>query len=124
MRSKFDIIHSDVRGPLHIQWLRRTKDFVTFIDTFSQYTWICLIRQNLDVKTVFWIVYNLVEIQFFAKIKKLKTDNGGEYVNKEMTAFLETKGIIYDLSPPYAHESNSLAEWMNCTIVTKVQSMT
>jgi transposase InsO family protein len=65
-----------------------------------------------------------METQFFAKIKKLKTDNGGEYVNKEMTAFLETKGIIHNLSPPYAYESNGLPERMNHTIVTMVRSMT
>jgi transposase InsO family protein len=65
-----------------------------------------------------------VETQFSAKIKKLNTDNGGEYLNKEMTAFLEMKGIIHDLSPPYAHDSNGLPERMNRTIVTMVQSMT
>jgi hypothetical protein len=41
-----------------------------------------------------------------------------------MTAFLETKSIIHDLSPPYAHESNGLPERMNRTIVTMVRSMT
>jgi hypothetical protein len=59
----------------------------------------------------------MVEIQFSAKIKKLKPDNGGEYVNKEMTAFVESKGIINDLLPLYAHESNGLPEHMNCTLV-------
>jgi hypothetical protein len=61
-----------------------------------------------------------VEPQFSAKIKKLKTDNRGEYVNKQMTVFLEIKGIIYDLSPPYAHENNGLPQHMNRTIVTMV----
>jgi hypothetical protein len=66
----------------------------------------------------------LVEIQFSAKIKKLKSDNGGEYINKEMTTFLETKGIIHDLSLLYTYESNGLPEQMNCTIVMMVRSMT
>jgi transposase InsO family protein len=65
-----------------------------------------------------------VETQFSAKIKKLKTDNGGEYVNKEMTAFLEIKCIIHDLSPPYAYESNGRPERMNRTIVMIVRLMT
>jgi hypothetical protein len=65
-----------------------------------------------------------VEIQFSAKIKKLKTNNGGEYVNKEMNAFSETKGITHDLSPPYAHDSDYLPEYMNHTIVMMVRSMT
>jgi hypothetical protein len=46
-----------------------------------------------------------VETQFSAKIKKLKTDNGGEYVNKEMTAFLEIKA----LSMTYHHHMHTKA---------------
>jgi hypothetical protein len=65
-----------------------------------------------------------VKIQFSAKIITLKTENRGEYVNKEMTAFLEIKGIIYDLSPPYTYKSNGLPEYMNCTIVMIVRFMT
>jgi hypothetical protein len=41
-----------------------------------------------------------------------------------MTAFLEMKGIIHDLSPPYAHESNGLSDCINRTIEMIVQSMT
>jgi hypothetical protein len=66
----------------------------------------------------------LVEIQFPTTIKKLKTDNGDEYVKKEMTAFLETKGIIHDLSRTFPNESNDLSELMNRTIVMMVRSMT
>jgi transposase InsO family protein len=66
----------------------------------------------------------LVETKVFAKIKKLITDNRSEYINKEMTAFLEPKGIIHDLSLLHAHESNGLHESMNRTIVTIVQSLT
>jgi hypothetical protein len=100
VKSKSDIIHSDVHGLLAIQSLGRKRYFVTFIDEFSQYTWIYFVRNKSDVNTVFQIFYNLVETRFSAKNKKLKTDNGGEYVNKEMTVFLEMKGIIHDLSLP------------------------
>jgi transposase InsO family protein len=124
VKSKFDIFHSDVHGLLAVQSLGGKRCFVMFIDEFSRYTWIYFVRHKSYVKIVFQTFYNLVEIQFCAKIKKLKTNNGSEYVNKEMTAFLETNSIIHDLSPPYAHESNSLPAHMNCTIGTMVRSMT
>jgi hypothetical protein len=65
----------------------------------------------------------LVKRQFSAKIQKLKTDNGGKYVHKEKTVFLEIQGIIYDLSLPYAYKSNCLPECMNCAIVIMIRSM-
>jgi hypothetical protein len=90
VKSKFNIIHNDVHGPLAIQLLGRKRYFVTFIDKFSRYTWIYFVLHKSDVKMIFQTFYNLVDIQFSAKIKKLNIDNGGEYANKEMTAFLET----------------------------------
>jgi hypothetical protein len=73
---------------------------------------------------IFQMFYNLVDTQFSTMIMKLKTDNGGEYVNKDMTAFLEIKGIIHDVSPPYTYDSDDLPEPMNRTIITMVRSMT
>jgi hypothetical protein len=64
-----------------------------------------------------------METQFSAKIKKLKRDNRGKYLNKEMTAVLKRKGIIHDLKLPYANESNGLPEHINHTIVTMVRWM-
>jgi hypothetical protein len=69
---------------------------------------------------VLQMFYNLVETELSTKIKKLKTDNGGEYVNNEMSTMIELKGIIDDLSPPYAFESNGPPEYMNHTIVTMI----
>jgi hypothetical protein len=117
VKSKFNVIHSDVHSPLAIQLISRKRYFVIFIHEYSQYTWVYFVQHKLDLKTVFQIFYNVVETQFSAKIKKLKTDNRGEYVNKEMIAFLETKNTIHNLSPPYTHNSNGLLECMNHTIV-------
>jgi hypothetical protein len=36
---------------------------------------------------------NLVERQFSTMIKNLKTDNGGEYLTKAMSAVLETMAL-------------------------------
>jgi hypothetical protein len=88
-----------------------------------RYTLIYFISPKSAVNTVFSPFYNLKKRQFSAKIKKLKTDKGGEYVNIVMTTFLEISWIIHDLSPRYIHESNCLPELMNCTTVMMVISM-
>jgi hypothetical protein len=96
VKSKFDVIHNDVDSPLAIQSLGGKRYFVTFIGDFSQYTLIYFVRHKSDVKMVFQTFYDTVETQFSAKIEKLKTDNGGVYVNKETITFFEIKSIIYD----------------------------
>jgi len=48
--------------------------------------------------------------QHNAIIKRFRTDNVGEYVNAAMLTLLDKQGIVHQLSPTYAHESNSVAE--------------
>jgi hypothetical protein len=123
-KNTFDVIHSDVHGPLALQSLGGKKYFVTFIDENSRYTWIYFLRYKSDVKSVPRDFWNLVETQFSTKIKMFKSDNGGEYVNKDVSEFLAGKGTIHELSPLYAHKSNSLPKRMNRTIITMVRTMT
>jgi hypothetical protein len=84
-KNTFDVIHSDGHGPLAVQSLIGKKNFVTFIDQNSRYTWIYFLRHKLDVKSVLRDFWNLVETQFSTKIKKFKSDNGGKYVNKDVS---------------------------------------
>jgi hypothetical protein len=44
------------------------------------------------------MLYNLIEIQFCTKSRKLKMDKSGEDKNKELITFLEIKGYIHNLS--------------------------
>jgi hypothetical protein len=79
-------------------------------------------QDKSDVKLIFQAFYNLRDIQFSAKINELKSDNGGDYVNEEMTAFLKTTGITHNLSVPYIYECNALSEQMNRPIELMISS--
>jgi hypothetical protein len=79
VKSKFDIIYNALHRPLAVQSLGGIRYFVTFINEFKRYIWIYLVQHKSDIYMVFKIFYNLVKTQFSAKIKKLKTNNGGKY---------------------------------------------
>ena len=42
--TPFDIVHSDVRGPSLVPTMRNSWYFVAFVDDFSHYTWIYLMK--------------------------------------------------------------------------------
>ena len=54
---------------------------LTFIDDFSRKVWVYFLKQKDEVFNKFEIFKALVENESGNKIKWIRTDNGGEYVN-------------------------------------------
>jgi hypothetical protein len=52
---------------------------VSFVDAYSSFTWVYLLRQKSDVFAVFQWFQAKVEISLDRKIKTIQTDWGGEY---------------------------------------------
>ena len=75
-----ELVHSDVCGPMQTLSHGKMKYFVTFIDDFSRKTTIYFIFEKSQVLDKFKIYKALVENQSQKKIRKVRSDNGGEYV--------------------------------------------
>ena len=64
-----------------------------------------------------------VENRFGTKVKKLRSDNGGEYISNEFTRFLENHGIAHDTTNPYSPQQNGVAERANRTLLEIVRCL-
>ena len=73
----FDLVHSDVRGASPIVSHAGYKYFVTFIDDYSRYTWVYFLRKKSEVFSMFQLFLGLVQTQFDATVKTLRSDSRG-----------------------------------------------
>ena len=80
-------------------------------------TWIYFLKTKDEVFERFKEFKALVENSTEKKIKKLKSDNGGEYIDKDFTSFCAEEGIKREWTAPYNPEQNGVAERKNKTIV-------
>ena len=108
--SMLQIVHSDVWGPTPISSSFGYSYYVVFIDDFTRYTWFFLLKQKSELFVVFKHFQNLVETQYFAKIKILKSDNGREYLNSQFQQFCSESGIVHQTSCPYVPQQNGVSE--------------
>lgn len=99
------------------------KYFVTFIDDFSNYCHLYLIKSKDEVINKFKIYKAEVENQLEKKIKILRSDRRGEYTSHELRQFCKEHGIIHELTAPYTPQSNGVAERKNRTLMDMVNSM-
>ncbi|EOY21321.1 Uncharacterized protein TCM_012799 [Theobroma cacao] len=103
-KHRFELDHSNVAGPMSEPSLNGSKYFAIFIDDMSRMTWIYFIQHKLVVFSIFQKFKAKVENESGYRIKKLRTDNRGEYTSSEFTSYLEKKGIHHQLTAPYCPE--------------------
>jgi len=106
-RSKhiLDLIHSDVWESPEVS-LGGAKYFVSFIDDYSRRLWVYPIKKKLDVFPVFKAFRAQIELETGKKVKCLRTDNGGEYVDGEFLAFCKQEGIVRQFTVAHTPQQN------------------
>ena len=101
------------------------KYHLKFQDECSGFTWGEAIedKSGHTILGAFRQLCALVKTQYGEKVKALQSDNGTEYVNSGMAAFLNEKGIVHRTSAPKRHEMNGTAERVNRTGANTVRAM-
>jgi len=112
-----EIIHSDVCGPMRTESNGGARYLVTFIDDYSRWCEIHLLRRKDEVLAAFKDFKMKVENYHSRKIKFLQTDNGKEYCNTEFDNFLRENGIQRRLTVTHTPEQNGVAERRNRTLL-------
>lgn len=92
--------------------------YITFIDYFSRYTKIYLLRNKDKADEKFLIYKSEVENQFDKKIKR-----GGEYDSSILNAYCDNHGITHEVRSPYSFEINGVATRKNITLKNMVNAM-
>jgi len=100
-------VFSDVWGPAPTS-IGRHSYYVSFIDDFSKFTWIYLLRYKSEVFQCFRDFQSMVERQYNHKILAVQSDWGGEY--QSLNSFFKRLGIAHHVSCPHVHQQNGSAE--------------
>ena len=119
----FELIHSDLSGKFSTQSLGKSLYYITFINDLTRYTWIRFLRHKSDAAKAIKDFIKEIKRQHAADILRFWTDGGGEYINEEVKEFFADQGIIHEVTPPYSHKSNGVAERYNRIITTMVRGM-
>lgn len=64
-----------------------------------------------------------VENQLNKKIKRLRSDRGGEYNTTSLKDFFEKNGIIHEFTAPYTPQQNGIAKRKNRTLKDMMNAM-
>ncbi|SGZ26793.1 BQ5605_C025g09957 [Microbotryum silenes-dioicae] len=120
--ERLGLVHSDVLS-FPTPSLTGKRYLVTFLDDHSRKLWAYAIDHKSDVFPTFQTWLAEVELETDARLRILRTDNGGEYRSNAFTEFCQSRGIRRQYSIPYTPQQNGRAERVNLSIVEGVLAL-
>lgn len=110
--SPGEIFHADLCGKMSTMSIGGANYFLLLKDDFSRYCFIYFLKNKTDVLRN--LKQFLAEVQADGHlIKRLRTDNGLEFCNKDIARFLRENAIKHETSTPRAPEQNIIHRTSN-----------
>ncbi|UYV67115.1 hypothetical protein LAZ67_4003928 [Cordylochernes scorpioides] len=117
------LVHSDICGPLPTNSLSGKRYFITFTDDYSRYTKTYLLKGKDEAYEKIKDYVISAHTEFGKNIQTIRTDNGREYVNRQVEDFLNQSGIKHQLTVPYSPAQNGVAERKNRSLMEMTRCM-
>ena len=93
--SPLELVHSDLMGPFPVLSMSKARYVLSFIDDYTRFTWVYFLKLKFEVFQHLKIFKAHAENQSGKRIKILCTDNGTEYVNKDIKNLCDEAGIQF-----------------------------
>lgn len=122
-KIKFELVHMDMWGLYKGEFITNTSYMLTFVEDHSRCTWIFLLSAKEQVAGLIYEFLKMVETQFAAKVKKIKTDNGSEFLNKEVHDILVDAGVIHLTTCTYSPQQNGVVEKKHRTLLQTTRAL-
>lgn len=115
-----ELIYCDIGGPITPISKDGERFYLTIIDDYSHFMELYLLKGKDEAK------YNI--IKYINRMKnngnnvlRVRTDQGREFLNKELKSFYENNGIKQETTCVYTPQQNSVCERMNRTLLEKTK---
>ncbi|GJV25104.1 retrovirus-related pol polyprotein from transposon TNT 1-94, partial [Tanacetum coccineum] len=87
------------------------------------FTWVKFLRSKDETPEVVIKFLRQIQVGLNKTVRNIRTDNGTEFVNKELTDYYERVSIFYQKTVPRTPQQNGVVERKNHTLVEAARTM-
>ncbi|GJR27260.1 retrovirus-related pol polyprotein from transposon TNT 1-94 [Tanacetum coccineum] len=116
-------LHMDHCGPMRVQTINGMKYILVIVDDYSRFTWVKFLRSKDETSE--FVIKFLKQIQagLNKTVRYIRTDNGIEFLNKDLTEYYERVSIFHQKTVPRTPQQNGVVERQNRTLVEAARIM-
>ncbi|GKD32409.1 retrovirus-related pol polyprotein from transposon TNT 1-94 [Tanacetum coccineum] len=113
----------DLCGPMRVASINGKKYILVIIDDYSRFTWVYFLHSKDETPEIIKKFIAQVQLNYDAKIHKIRTDNGTELKNATLKAHYENLDIMQQFSTARTPQQNGVVERRNRTLVDAARTM-
>ena len=122
-KAPLELVHANLCGKMPTIALGGSSYFLLLVDDYSRKMWVYFLHSKEEAFEKFKVWLSLVQNESGKKLKKFRTDRGGEFMSNEFLAFCNEHGIKRQLTTAYTPQQNGVAERHNRTIIEMPRCM-
>jgi len=108
--SKMELLVIDLTGPMSVPTWDGFLYALVVVEVSCRYAVGRLLRDKDETGPTVRNIVAMLERQSGLKARRLRSDNGTEFINTTMSQFCQRNGIIHETTVPYLPEQNGIAE--------------
>ena len=106
--APLELIHTDLAGPIDPATTEGFKYTLAFVDDYSGLIMVYFLKMKSD--TVKATEKFLAEVSAYGQVKRIRSDNGGEYTSTNFKNLLIKNKIKHEMSAPHSPHQNGTVE--------------
>lgn len=118
-----ELLHMDICGPMPVQSIGGSRYILLIVDDYSGMYFTYFLRHKSDAFDMFQVLKEKCKNILGKGIKRIRTDNGTEFINSRFQELTRTEGIEHQRTVPYNPESNGKVERGNRVILERTRTL-
>ncbi|GJW87906.1 putative ribonuclease H-like domain-containing protein, partial [Tanacetum coccineum] len=121
---KLELLHMDLCGPMRVASINGNKYIIVIVDGYSRYTWVYFLHSKDETPEIIKKFIAQAQLNYKAKVCKIRTHNGTEFKNATLKAHYEKLGIMQQFSTACFRIYNRRTKMIMKTIHVKFDELT
>ncbi|GKF05094.1 retrovirus-related pol polyprotein from transposon TNT 1-94, partial [Tanacetum coccineum] len=122
-QEKLYLLHMDLCGPMRAASVNGKKYILVIVDDYSQFTWVKFLRSKDEAPDFIIKFLKMIQLRLKVSVRRIRTDNGSEYVNQTLREYYENIGISHEISVARSPRQNGVIERRNRTLIKAARTM-
>ncbi|GJT20389.1 retrovirus-related pol polyprotein from transposon TNT 1-94 [Tanacetum coccineum] len=122
-QEKLYLLHMDLCGPMRVVSVNGKKYILVIVDDYLRFTWVKFLRSKDEAPDFIIKFLKMIQVRLKVTVRRIRTDNGTEFVNQTLHEYYEKIGISHETSVAYSPQQNSVVERRNRTLIEAARIM-